>query len=121
MNDELEVQLTEEDCDDEQCGGCGEMHAPVDLDKVLKKQKRWYRAAVAAYFGSLIATAYCVYELLGGWGAGAFISAFGAYFFHLNMTGMVRMLMTLEQASFGAIMAGKQAEKTEDDTYGNYA
>ncbi len=107
----------DEECTDEECGNCGEVHQPVNLEKALKRQTRWYRATVAAYFGSLIATAYCAYELLGVWGAAGFVSSFGAYFFHLNMNAMIRIMMSLEQVSFGAV----KEEKGDAGHHGNYA
>lgn len=110
MNEELEEGL-EAGCDDEKCEGCGKVHSPIDIEKILNKQTRLYNVTVAAYFVSLASTAYCAYELLGGWGAGAFVSGFGVYFFHLNMTAMIRVLMTLEQAIYGAEAADKVGTK----------
>lgn len=110
-------------CDDEKCEHCDEVHPPVDIEKMLKKQTRWYKATVVAYFASLIVTTVCVYHLLGWWGAGAFVSGFGVYFFHLNMTAMVRVLMTLEQAAMGVGPADGGVEKRSHivGSGGNYA
>ena len=100
-------------CTDEKCGGCGEVHPPVDIGKILKRQTRWYRLTAAAYFASLIATTGCVFQLYGGWGAGAFVAGFGVYFFHLSMSAMVRVLMTLEQALHGG-------DEQQPKNYGQY-
>ncbi len=125
VKSDLEVAC-EEPATEEPCIGCGEVHEePVRLDHVLRKQKRLYRLTVTGYLISLIATAYCAYELLGPWGASGCVALFGVYFFHMNMVALVRVLMTLEEATFGAMMAGKQAEQAEqskdDEVWGNYA
>ena len=115
--EELDVQLVDEDCGDCECKGCGEVHDVKSLEDVMKKQRWMYRGTTAGYFISLIAFAFCSYNLLGSWGAAAAVSAFGIYFFHLNMVGLLRTLMTMEQISSKVEAAiASQAGPDESDS-----
>ncbi len=97
MNEESDIQLVDGDCEGEACTSCGEVHDAPSLDHVLKKQRWMYHGMKAGYFISLLVFAGCAYALVGIWGAIASASAFGIYFFHMNMVGLIRILMALEE------------------------
>lgn len=104
-SDTPEIELIEEKgCDKEGggkevCDSCGEVHdeKTITLSEAIKKQKRWYHAAVVVYIIALGATTFCFYKLLGTWGSATFVAGFCVHFIHMNMNAMVRLLVSLEQ------------------------
>jgi hypothetical protein len=92
------------------CTDCGEEHDSIEetVDKLRQKNRMF----LVGYFLSLAFIAFCLFKILGVYGALGLAAAFGVYFFHLNMVGYTEAIASITQAQSQATTASPHVKLT---------